>query len=227
MELTEISDRIDILLNSFEIPIEVDEYEKSIYLTMAQRQVHKELCDAFEIDGGVGNWLQPYIALFITDYPVQFVVRQNMVEKAVNVVIPGDVYKIVQERAFLNSSSPVYYNKEVKVLKTRMHELLYKIDNPFREPNKDEILRVTTSNTDTQDIIQLVLPENTELLRYQCSYVRIAQPIILEALPDGLTIDEESGPLNTLFDDDILEKIIDLAVMFIKRDKTVVNQQNV
>lgn len=227
MELTEISDRIDIMLNAFEVPIEVDEYEKSIYLTKAQTVVHKQLCDAFEIDGGISSWLQPYVKEFATGFPVQTVTRNSQILNSTFILVPEDIYKVIQETAYLGSTITKFNNRKVNVLKSRVEDILYKLESPFRKPNEKEIVRIVTNDTNSDTVFELVLPDNTNLLKYQCKYIQIPQPIILEPLPDGLTIFGESGPLNTLFDDDIMERIIEIAVMTIKQDKTVMNQQNV
>lgn len=225
MELTEISDRIDILLNAFELPIEVDEYEKSIYLTRAQQTVFRTMAQAFEINGEVSKYLQPFLKDFITSYPIDKVIKESISgSNTVSIVVPNDIFKIVLDKAYLGSEDTRYNNREVKVLASKLADVINKIDNPFRKPNEKEIIRISDSNEYINDQIEFLLPDNSEILRYQCRYLPFPQPIILEELPDTLTIDGETGPLNTKFDDDILEQIIDLAVLLIKQDKTVVNK---
>jgi hypothetical protein len=226
MKLTEISDRIDTKLNAFEVPIEVDEYEKSIYLTEAQKLIYKELCDEFEVDGVVSTYLQPFILEFITAPTVATVNKPKMVPGAINIIVPNDIYRIVWEKAVLGSSDIKYHLKEVKVIKTPIATIPYKLDNPFRMPNNKEILRIITGNTNSE-LFELIIPENTELLQYSCKYLKDIKPIVLEALPEGLTVENESGPLNTEFTDEVLDRIIDMAVLSIRRDKTVVMEKNV
>ena len=227
MELTEISDRIDIRINTFEVPIEVDEYEKSLYLTRAQKSIYSSMCDEFELTGILSNFVQPFIKDFVTAYPIVTSVKQSLISNTTSIVVPSDYYKVIFESAYLKSTLPKYSNKEVKVIKTRIAEVPYKIDNPFRKPNDKEILRVVATNEDTNDLFEFILPESTELLMYSCKYLKQIKPIILEALPDGLTIENEVGPLNTVFIDEVTEKIIDLAVMSILQDKTALIQKNV
>lgn len=228
MELTEISDRIDIKINTFEIPIEVDEYEKSLYLTRAQKLVYSQMCDEFELTGILSNFVQPFIKEFFTEYPVVTIPKQTLIHNSINIVVPDDYYKIVLEKAYLKSTDSKYNNREVKVIKTRVANVMYVQDNPFRMPNNKEIIRIVAANEYTNDLFELVLPENTELLQYSCKYLKQIKPIILEALPDSLTIEDEAGPMNTEFIDEIMEKIIDLAVMSILQDKTAMSQkQNV
>lgn len=225
MELTEISDRIDIKLNSFQIPIEVDEYEKSIYLTRAQKLVYKDMCQAFEVNELVATYLNPFIVEFITNPTIDQVVKERMIGRTISIKVPDNIYQIIWEKAVLSSTDSNYNNKEVKVLKTRINEVEYKIDNPFRKPDNKEILRVVTGNTETDYLFELLLPENADLLQYRCKYLEEIKPIILEELPDGLTIENEIGPLNSKYTDEIVEKIIDIAVASILQDKTALNQQ--
>jgi hypothetical protein len=227
MELSQISDILDIRLNSFEVPISVDEYEKSLYLTRAQKQIYKEMCDAFEVEEVIATWLHPFIVEWVTAPSVVKVIKETMLTNTTNIVVPDDIYRVVWENAVLDSTDEKYKFKRVKVLKTRIAEIPYKQDNPFRQPNDKEILRIVTGNTDTTNIFELMLPENTTLAQYSCKYLKDIKPIILEALPDGLTIEGEIGPLNTEYSDEILEKIIDLAVVSILQDKTAISKQNV
>lgn|SRR4030042_2075832 len=224
MELTEISDRIDIMLNAFELPIEIDEYEKSIYLTKAQQVIYKQLCDSFEIDGNIHHYLQPFLKDFITTYPVDIVEKEHLIKNGVSIVVPSDIFKIVLEKAYLASTDTKYNNREVKILKSRLSEIPYKEVNPFRKPNEKELLRIADAN-ESSDLFELILPDNSELIRYQCRYLPLIDPIILEGLPDGLTIDDQTGPMNTLFDDEVIEQIIELTVLSIKQDRTA--NQNV
>lgn len=224
MELTEISDRIDVMLNAFELPIEIDEYEKSIYLTKAQQVIYRQLCDAFEIDGNIHHYLQPFLKDFATTYPVEIVEKEHLIKNAVSIVVPSDIFRIVLEKAYIASTDTQFNNREVKILKSRLSEIPYKEDNPFRKPNEKEILRIADVN-ESEDLFELILPDNSELIRYQCRYLPLVDPIILEALPDGLTIDNQTGPLNSLFDDEVIEQIIELTVLSIKQDRAA--NQNV
>jgi hypothetical protein len=225
MELKEISDRIDIKLNSFEKPIYADEYEKSVYLTRAQNALYKEMVNNFETTEIIDTYLHPFVREFITSAVVEKVIKPKLVPGAIDVVVPSDIYLVIWESAILGSTDSKFNNKEVKVLKTRIAEVPYKLDNPFRKPNNKEILRLITANTDDRYLWELILPENTELLQYRCKYLKDIRPIILESLPNGLTIEGESGEINTEFIDEKLEEIIDIAVMSIIKDKTAVQQQ--
>jgi hypothetical protein len=225
MELKEISDKIDIRLNSFEKKIFVDEYEKSIYLTRAQNAMYKEMCNVFEETEIIDTYMHPFLKEFVTEPVIEKVNKIGLLNNTINIVVPSDIYMVVWEKALLSSSDLKYNNKEVRVVKTRIAEVPYKVENPFRKPDQHEILRVITGNRDTRYLYELLLPENTGLLQYSCKYLKDIRPIILEELPDGLVIEGETGPLNTEFIDEVLEKLIDIAVMSILQDKTAVQQQ--
>lgn len=227
MELKEISDRIDIKLNSFEKPIYVDEYEKSVYLTRAQNAMYKEMVNNFETTEIIDTYLHPFVKEFVTGSVVEQVVKPRIIPNSIDIVVPSDIYLVAWESAVLGSTLPSYNNKEVKIIKTRIAEVPYKMDNPFRKPNNKEVLRVITANQDDRYLWELILPENTTLIQYRCKYLKDIRPIILEDLPDGLTIEGESSAINTEFIDEKLEEIIDIAVMSIIKDKTAVQQQNV
>lgn len=228
MELLEINDRIDTRLNSFEVPIEVDMYEKSIYLTRSQKAIFLELCNIFEVSGDVSEFLHPFLQEYITDYPVVSVIKQGLLPTSKYVQVPSNIYRVVLESAILQSDLAKFNNKRVKVIKVRLGEIPYKIENPFRLPDNKEIWRVTTdtniedNTTPTVIVHELVLPENTVLSQYSCKYLRMPPPILLETFID-ISVDGETTAANTLFCDIIMEKIIDSAVMSILQDKTVFN----
>ena len=227
MDLKEISDKIDIKLNSFEKSIYADEYEKSIYLTRAQNALYKEMVNNFETTEIIDTYLHPFMKEYVTSSTIESLAKPKIVPGAVNIVVPSDIYLVTWESAVLGSNDVKYNNKEVKILKTRIAEALYKTDNPFRKPNNKEILRLITANIDDRYLWELILPVNTHLIQYRCKYLKDIRPIILEDLPDGLTIEGESVAINTEFIDEKLEEIIDIAVMSIIKDKTAVQQQNV
>ena len=100
--------------------------------------------------------------------------------------------------------------------------LLYEMlsgKNPFREPNREEILRLLTQKEVDDAIAELLIPEGATVASYRIKYIEELSPIILENLPDGLNINNVTVATNTKFDNDTLDNIIDLCTVQILNDK--------
>lgn len=222
MDLTEISDRIDLRLNTFNKGISVDEYEKSLYLTTAQKEMYYDLLKVFEVDGIITNILKPFVVEYTS---TTLVVISGAVAGAQYMEIPQEVEKIIYDTAKLNVPlDPLLHNKITRVQAVKAAELVYKLDSPFREPNSTETLRVIVRKNDTNNLVELHAAG--VIGQYDLKYFKTITPIILESLPTGLTIDGVSSATNTLFNDEMLDKIIERTVLSILQDNTV-QKQNV
>jgi len=219
MVLTEISDIIDQKLNTFDKGVSVDEYEKSLYLTSAQTKVFDELIRLFEIDGDLSKDLEPFIKDYTTSSAIS---RTSIIANSISFPMPADLRKPVYEAAVLSSSDELFNNKEVKVIKTKLAELSHKLSNSFRLPNYEEILRVVTYDEASNSVAELIMPsEATTISSYKLKYIEKLTPIVLEALPDNLEIEGVSTATNSKFNTEKLDKIIDLAIGLILRDRVV------
>lgn len=213
MELETISDIIDTRLNGFDGGISVDEYEKSIYLTKVQKDFYYGVLKTFEENGIITNILKPFVkdAIVVAapaGTPVTAVTGSQFF------VLPSDVEKIIYETATLTLDSV-----ETRVKHVRAGDMVYTKDNPFRNPDQTETLRVIAEKTSTENLVEL--HSISVLTNYKIKYFKTIIPIVLETLPTGLSIEGVSAATNTEFNKEVLNKIIDTVVLLILQDKTV------
>lgn len=224
MDLQTISDRIDYKLSAFELGLEIDEYNKSLYLTSAQTKLYDDLVSKFEQDGDLSKDLEPFIKEYNTSSPLA---RTGVIANSVFFSLPTDLRKPVYEAAILTSTDSILNGKEVKIKYTKLAEVSNKIKNPFREPNYEEILRVITYNETSNSVAELIPPTNADISIFKLKYLEELLPIILEDLPSGLEINGVTSATNSKFHEEMLDKIIDLSVDLILKDKSVFSKSKV
>lgn len=193
MTATEFSEQFDALLANHAGVIVLDEYEKSLFLTMAQESVVKDFY----------NGSKPYelteesrraLSRLTTTKVLNLEKTSNFVhlkEGTYVATMPDDLFFIVYEQATIKSEDKCIDKKIIPVVPTSA-DVFYKTNaNPFRGPSKSRALRLDTeSNT-----IEIV--SNYELSEYTIRYVRKPYPILLTDLSKvGLTINGYSEPLN-------------------------------
>jgi len=222
MELTEISDRLDVKLKSFEGGISADEYEKSLYLSKVQKDIYYGLLSIFEQNGIITNTLKPFV--LNAAITASATVTPDAISGAQYFVLPIGVEKIIYETAELDIvSDPLLHQRITRVYDTKAAEMAYKQDNPFREPNKDETLKIISQKTSSENSVEL--HAIADISTYRIKYFKTIHPIILENLPTGLSIDAIISETNTEFNDDVLTRIIDGAALAILQNSAI--QQNV
>jgi len=224
MELPTISDKIDYKLKAFSGGIEIDEYNKSLYLSAAQTKVFDEMIKLFEINGDLSKDLEPFIQEYITSSPIA---RTGVIANSTFFPMPSDLRKPVYEVAVLSSASPILDGKEVKIKYTKLAELPYKAVNPFRESNHEELLRVISFDEVTSSVAELVPPIGATISSYKLKYIEELLPIVLEDLPTGLVIEGVTSATNSKFHEEVLDKIIDLSVNMILKDGSIFNKSEV
>jgi hypothetical protein len=171
------------------------------------------------------------------------VTRTSIIANSILFELPSNLRKPVYEAAVLSSTvvppNPLLDGKEVKVIYTKAAELQRKLKNPFREPNYEEVMRVISSDAvPTYDnsvipqpapvinsIAELVVPANTTVTAYKVRYISKCTPIVLETLPDDLEIEGVNTATKSKFNTEKLDKIIDIAISLILRDRQIVKSE--
>lgn len=221
MNNSEFSDAFDVLLNShsmrteFGIPssvqdIVLDEYEKSIYLTKAQKQIVVELYTGRNERGASFESTEELRACLRNLIKEESLTENEVSEGSRTYSLPEDLLFIIHEEAVIDdsnagcldstsvSSVPVTYDELSKVLR-----------NPFRKPSKDRVLRVDEGS----GLIKVYSLYN--IGKYSMKYLRNPSPIILSDI-DGMSIDGcEAGEceLDSITHDVILERAVRLALI--------------
>ena len=228
MTIEEFSNEFDTLLNSYatinkfgkvENPatIELDEYEKSVFLTKAQEEIvidlysgKNPLGDSFEKTEEVRRYLSDLIKTYTTtDKKVGYV---GLSKTSIFFELPEDLWFITYESAGLEDSRlGCMDGEEISVIPITQDDYFRIAKNPFRGTNKRRALRLDLGNR----MVEIVSEYN--IARYLVRYVARPEPIILTDLPDNLSINQISTKteckLNPVIHRAILEKAVQLALI--------------
>lgn len=218
MEVQEFSLEFDLLYNNIfsDKAPGLNEYEKSLFLTEAQEAVvlslyngNAELGNGFESTESVREYLSPLVrnVTLKTD-----VYGCGMDTRSVFFEVPEDVWFKTGEKAVISDSSLECNGcdkREVDVVPVTQ-DALYKTKNsPFRGPNNRRVLRLD-SGPYTVELIS-----NYPISSYTLRYLAKPDPIILDNLTDGLSINGKTNAqtckLNPVLHRTILLKAVELA----------------
>lgn len=228
MNVEEFSNEFDTLLNSFAnsaqfgnisnpVNIELDEYEKSIYLTKAQEEVivqmysgKNPLRDSFEKTEEIRRYLNTLIKTFTTSDKKEG--YTGLSQNSIFFELPNDLWFITYESANLEDSALGCMDGKNIIIVPVTHDDYYNIvANPFRGANNRRALRLDLS----ERIVEIVSEYN--ISQYLVRYLSKPEPIILTDLPDNLSINEISikteCKLNPVIHRAILEKAVQLALL--------------
>lgn len=216
----EFSDGFSTLLNSFGITpnITLDEYEKSTFLTNAQEQLIIDIYSGRNVIYGKSfeqtEEIRRYLSNLVETYETSTKVtgKLGLSQDSVFFEIPQDTWFITYEVAFLKDSRLGCLDGiEASVVPLPQDDLYRAKDNPFRGPSKDRVLRLDIKS----NLAELISKYNVD--KYLMRYISQPTPIILEDLPDGLSINgvstESECELNPVVHRAILERAVQLAII--------------
>lgn len=216
----EFSDGFSTLLNSFGITpnITLDEYEKSTFLTNAQEQLIIDIYSGRNVIYGKSfeqtEEIRRYLSNLVETYETSTKVtgKLGLSQDSIFFNIPQDTWFITYEVAFLKDSRLGCLDGiEASVVPLPQDDLYRAKDNPFRGPSKDRVLRLDIKS----DLAELISKYNVD--KYLMRYISQPTPIILEDLPDGLSINgvstESECELNPVVHRAILERAVQLAII--------------
>ena len=237
MDTQEFSNGFDTLVNSYRRfkdfdkkeeldSIEFNEYEKSLYLTMAQEELAINLYNgrnpyglAFEGTEEMRRYLD---ALVKTASPEEAsddpdvsdespVAPTGVSANSSFYVLPTDIAFVVYEQVTYNDSSLGCYNGEVVAVCPVTHDEYNRLrKNPFRGVTKRRVLRLDAG----EGIVELV--SDYVFKDYLIRYLAKPEPIILEDFDDDLSINGKSEvaecALNPILHDAILQRAVQMAL---------------
>lgn len=238
MTINEFSNEFDSLLGSYlsspdfgktygTQSIEFDEYEKSILLTEAQEELVLSIYngknlynESFEETEETRSYLKNLIKTFKTSSKEDL--ESKISKSSVFFILPEDVWFITYESVNFEESSLGCVNKgNVRVVPTTQDTFTRTQSNPFRKPSTNRVLRLDAG----ANMVELV--SEYEIKEYIVRYLAQPSPIILEDLPDGLTINNINSKteckLNPVLHRVILEnavkKALESRVQYINKQK--------
>ena len=227
MTVEEFSNEFDTLFNlSNNIDINLNEYEKSVFLTKAQEEIllsyyngtnsKQEGYDASEEIRRYLNALNSYIIINpfkkIQDEEAKY---GNLITDSEHysdyiIPLPDDVWFITLETIKINSDDKCLANKRLEVVPITQDEFHRIINNPFRGVNERRALRI---ETDTNKI-ELICKYKD--YNYYLYYVSKPSPIILTNIGDlsinGISIKQECK-LHEALHRPILQRAVQLALI--------------
>lgn len=218
MTNSEFSNEFDVLyqnIASNQAP-GLDEYEKSVFLTMAQEQIVLELYQKLEQSEEARKYLSNLIK---TDNyaPIgeqdKTLINNNF--KSYKVEISNSILFIIYEQCTLNDENNCINNKIVSVVPTIHDDLDKVLKNPFKSPNSRKVIRLDFDNK-----IELISKYN--ITNYKVRYLKKPNPIILVTLEDNLSINNgdtkvSNGETNPVLHERIVQRAVQLAVQSTER----------
>jgi len=237
MNVEQFSNEFDTLFNSFartipfgtdESPMDVriDEYEKSVFLTKAQKELviayysgQNSYSLSFEEKEIVREALDTLVKTLTPEPLGDIPAAKHIIDdkrKMYFYRLPEDLlYIIFEEVKFSSYLSGCKGGNTAIVVPSTHDEVWHRMQNPFRGPSNRRVLRLNAEN----NLVELIsdYPIGSYLLRY----VEEPKPIILTDLPDGLTIDGISTKTECELPSILHHKILDVAVRMALQSKSV------
>ncbi len=228
MTTEEFSNEFDILLNSFVLlnrleiqnkvgTIEVDEYEKSVFLTKAQEELvlqyytnKNNFRESFESTEEMRQNLSSLIRTYSTSSKLEG--KEGLTPGSVFFDLPENLWFITYESLTIEESDTLCFGgKSIIVVPTTQDEFYRINNNPFKGSNRNRALRLDHSDHVVEIISKYPVDE------YLIRYITKLDPIILTDLEDGLTINGYAklspGSLNSNMHRAILDRAVQLALI--------------
>lgn len=192
----------------------LSEYEKSLFLTQAQEALvldiySGKLGSSFESTEEVTDYLSPLVKQVTYTAKVE---GNGLDSRSVFFNIGTDIWFKTGEKAVIKDESlkcGKSIEREVDVVPVTQDTLYRTKNSPFRGPNERKILRLDCA----ADKVELISKYPIE--SYTVRYLSKPEPIILENLSDGLTINDistaQTCKLNTAIHRAILSRAVSIA----------------
>lgn len=207
MDNVEFSSQFDILYNniSSNAAPPIDEYEKSVFLTLAQKDIVLSLYNGREIPGMSFESTEEsrrYLANLVKSF------ETSLDNNASDISLPEDLWFIVRESGVISSSDECLNNKELMIVPVKQDELSKILNNPFKGPNAYRALREDFNG-------KIKLHSKYNISKYKADYIKFPEPIITDSLEGlNLTIDgktESSTDVDKALHMSILKRAVELA----------------
>lgn len=234
MTVEEFSNEFDILMNTYLTQNKIgihplfafDEYEKSIYLTKAQRMYIDEylLKKGLEFDEESRRLFESLVKQEIlnpvySDINVEnnnnYKIKNN--SKFYNYDV-NSIMRITYESAILTQGD---FSQEITVIPIKQDEYNIQRNNPFKKPKGfglNTVIWRLESSPENINTIELVFPENFTISNYKIRYIKQPSPIILETLSE-VSIENETAINNCELNIQCHYKILEMAVSLAFQDR--------
>ena len=192
-------------------------YEKSVFLTEAEYAVYIALYNgtlkhSFEET----EELTSYLATLVCQEDCQQVGNApRILDRSKVYELPDDLLFITLEICTVNVEG--CGTKQAVVVPVTQDEFWRTSRNPFKRQNNDRVLRLAYGSADTfgdglYSTRYSELVSDNDIVKYTVRYLRKPEPIILQDLPEGLTIDGESTTRTCKLPESLHQAILEEAV---------------
>ena len=231
MEREEFSNGFDVLVNSYKRfkdfdkqelldSIEFNEYEKSLFLTKAQTEIVISLYngknpygDSFESTEEIRRYLSNLVAeKYLKPITNTSGTPLGITSTSTFFTLPDDLWFITLESVILDNGK-CKNETYMKVYPTKQDEYLNIKDNPFRGANDRRALRLDLSEGNVEIICKYLIA------RYYIRYIKKVLPIILEDLPNDLSIEGKNEASDCILHEALHQKILERAVQIALQSK--------
>jgi hypothetical protein len=225
----EMSNEFDIHYNSIagQSAPNIDDYEKSVYLTKAQLEIVKNYYDSLSNrkQKGFESTEKRRVDLkeLIVNYKTTNTLSLNIGLEANSKFfeIPNNTFLIIQETAKLSSTDNCINNTVSNIKSITHDEYNIQKKNPFKKPDKDTLWRLNISEHNNNQVVEIISPYDVS--EYHMRYIKYPRPIILKDLDvifpsENLSIDGFDTELECELNQSIHREIIDRAVELALRD---------
>lgn len=224
MSIDEMSASFDVYWNSIasnQAP-GLSEYEKSLFLTKAEREIVKNYFTPQSKGNNLGQGFDDS-AKRQADFSVlmkagictlQDEFTGTRIDPRSKVyTFPSDAFIIINETAVTSD------DRILQVIPVRYDEYTRLMSKPYKRPLKNQVWRLNNSgNVSGNDVtknVEIISCETDDISSYTVRYIRVPKPIVLEDL-DGLSIDGESTKstgceLDPVLHDDVIQRAVELA----------------
>ena len=238
MEVQEFSSSFSTLLNSYAITaedgrvntaasVELDEYEKSLFLTNAQEEIVLSLYNGrnSSLQGfEETEELRRYLSTIIKEAKLNPMEDTDTKPFGIDsnskfFELPPDLWFITYESVSLTKGECEGHNnmQVVPVTQDEYHRIK---KNPFRGANKRRALRLDLSD----NIVEIVC--NYKVNEYYIRYLRQPKPIILTSLDDDTQLRGERTPMTSELPESLHLKILNRAVEMALQSRGYIKQNN-
>lgn len=229
MLIPEFSDQFDVMFNNItsnQAP-GLSEYEKSLFLTKAEKEITKNYFTANSKGNNLGQGFDDS-AKRQADFSVLMKtgtctavtggsIPVKIDDRSTVYTFPTDVFIVINE-SIKTTGNPAKY---LQVIPLKYDEYTRLMSKPFKRPLKNQAWRLINSGSINSGIatktVEIITNSSDTVNTYSIRYVRTPKPIILTNLaPDNLTIDGLSAAsteceIDPILHEDILQRAVELA----------------
>jgi len=239
MTTAQFSDEFDTLLNTqsiikefgFTQGLELNEYEKSVFLSNAQEELVRQTYkgennsrEGFDETELSRRYLDKLIKQATVISTVAISVDEKINGSSTFFALPVDLMVITLEQLEVSSGQACYNGKVIDIIPIRQDEYLVLKKNPFKAPTMkgrtNQAWRLDYGN-DPSRVIEIIAPSEVTPTKYIVRYLRKPKPIILAILPEELNIDGETNIQTSELDSIFHRQILEVAVLKALQSKSL------